>query len=52
MPCHCGKPGMEPETQFMGMCEHCYAFRCDAFPGACGYPLREFPWIYLLSSEH
>lgn len=47
MPCHCGAPvvfGYDGDpTHHRGMCGHCDAVRCDAFPGECGYRLSEYP---------
>lgn len=38
--CHCGDPvtyGYDGNAQYhRGMCEHCDAIRCDAYPGECG----------------
>lgn len=37
--CHCGKPisyGYDGDpTHHRGMCAHCDAVRCDAYPGSC-----------------
>lgn len=37
--CHCGEPvvyGYDGDpAHHRGMCEHCDAVRCDAYPGAC-----------------
>lgn len=38
--CHCGQPcvyGYDGDpTHTRGLCEHCDARRCDAYPGECG----------------
>lgn len=43
--CHCGDDlhyGYDGNlTHHRGMCEHCDAARCDAFPGDCGRPNRQ-----------
>lgn len=37
--CHCGEPiafGFDGDpTHHRGMCDHCDAVRCDAYPGEC-----------------
>ena len=37
--CHCGEPvdyGFDGDpTHHRGMCAHCDAVRCDAYPGEC-----------------
>lgn len=34
--CHCGQPTHTDEFGFTrGLCEHCSAIRCDAYPGEC-----------------
>lgn len=34
--CHCGRPVYtDPDGHTRGLCAHCDAVRCDAYPGEC-----------------